>query len=260
MYMMPKVPTMESGTATAGMKVARRERRKRKMTMMTSAMVRQQLELDVLDRGADGVGAVGEDAEVDAGGKRLAELGQERLDLVDDADDVGAGLALDVDDDGGLDVGLRGGHVLDGAVGLLLVVGGLAGVAHPGGLVEVFGGVDDVGDVREPDGRVVAVGDDDVLVVIRGHELVVVADGVGLARAVERALGLVDVGGADGGADVFEREAVAGELRGVGLDADRGLLAAGDGDEADAGELRDLLREDGVGEVFDLLRAGRCRS
>jgi hypothetical protein len=29
-------------------------------------------------------------------------------------------------------------------------------------------------------------------------------------------------------------------------------LATGDGDEADAGELRDFLGEDGVGEIFDL--------
>src|SRR6202012_4412946 len=42
--------------------------------------------------------------------------------------------------------------------------------------------------------------------------------------------------------------------RGIGLDAHGGLLAAGDGDETDAGELRDLLREDGVGEIFNLLQ------
>ena len=79
------------------------ERRKRKITMTTRAMVRHQLELHVLDRGADGVGAVGEDLEIHGRGQRLLQLGQQRLHCVDDADDVGAGLALDVDDDGGLE-------------------------------------------------------------------------------------------------------------------------------------------------------------
>ena len=105
---------------------------------------------------------------------------------------------------------------------------------------------------RQAHGRAVAVGDDDVGVVGAGEQLIVGADGVGLARAVEVALGLIDVGGAERGANVFEREAVAGQRRRVGLDAHGGLLSAGDGDQADAGELRDLLREDGVGEVFDL--------
>src|SRR6185437_10778738 len=140
-----------------------------------------ELEVDVGDRGTDGVGAVGEDPELDAGGERFAQLWQERLHAVNDADDVGAGLALNVDDDGRLDVGLRGWNVDGGAVGLLLRVRRLRGEAHPRGLVEIFGGVDDFGDVLEADGRVVAVSDDDVVVVIGGHQLVVRADGVGLA-------------------------------------------------------------------------------
>ena len=256
---MPKVPTMESGTATAGMMVAANGAQEEEDHHDDETDGEQQLELDVLDGGADGVGAVGEDLEFDAGGKRLAQLGQQRLHAVDDADDVGAGLALNVDDDGRLDVGLRGGNVDSRAVVLLLRVRGLCGIAHPRGLVEIFGGVDDLGDVLEADGRVVAVGDDDVVVVIGGHQLVVVADGVRLTRAIERALGLVDVGGADGGADVLERETIAGQLRGVGLDAYGGLLTAGDGDQTDAGELRDLLREHGVGEVFNLLQRNGVR-
>jgi hypothetical protein len=136
----------------------------------------------------------------------------------------------------------------------LLRVRGHRGKAHPGSLVEILRAVDDGGDVLEADGRVVAIGDDDVVVVAGGEKLIVVADGEGLARTVERALGLIDVGGADGGAEVLEREAVAGQLCRVGLNAHGRLLAAGDGDQADAGELRDLLRQNRVGEVFDLLQ------
>ena len=105
-------------------------------------------------------------------GKAGLQLRQELIDAVDDGDDVGAGLALDVDDDGGLAV-------------------------HPGGLLRVFGGVDDGGDVGGADGGAVAIGDDDGQVVGAGEKLVVGVDGVGLARAVERALGLVDVGGGE---------------------------------------------------------------
>ena len=38
-YITPNVPTIESGTATLGMNVARRFRRKKKITMTTSTMV-----------------------------------------------------------------------------------------------------------------------------------------------------------------------------------------------------------------------------
>src|SRR5439155_6835757 len=41
------------------------------------------------------------------------------------------------------------------------------------------------------------------------------------------------------------------ETRGIHLDAHRGLLSAGERDETDAWELRDLLDEAGVGEVLD---------
>ena len=107
------------------------------------------------------------------------------------------------------------------------------------------------------DGGAVAIGDDDGLVVGAREQLVVGVDGVGLARSVQRALGLVDVGGGDGGAQIFKAEVVGGKLRGIGLDADRGLLSAGDGDQADAGDLGDLLGEVGVGGVFDLVQRQR---
>ena len=59
----------------------------------------RQLEFDVAHRGADGGGAVGQDGDVDRGRQRRLQLRQQRLDAVDHLDDVGAGLALDVEDD-----------------------------------------------------------------------------------------------------------------------------------------------------------------
>ena len=70
---------------------------------------------------------------IDAG--RLASsCGSIALDALDDADGVGAGLALDVENDG-------------------------RGLVHPGGLLGVLHAVDDVGDVVQKDRRAVAVGD-----------------------------------------------------------------------------------------------------
>ena len=68
-------------------------------------------------------------------GSDACELRQQLLDAVDDADDVGAGLPLDVDD-----------HGRDGV--------------HPRRLLDVLGVVDDVGDVGQAHRRAVAVGDD----------------------------------------------------------------------------------------------------
>ena len=71
-------------------------------------------------------------------GRLASSCGRRLLDALDDADGVGAGLALDVQDDGGsvwfIQAAWRG----------------------------VFDAVDDVGDIFEQDGRAVAVGDDDV--------------------------------------------------------------------------------------------------
>ena len=91
-------------------------------------------------------------------------------------------------------------------------------------------------------------------------ELVVGGDRVVLPRAVDVALRLVDVGGDERAAHVLEAEARAGERLRIDLHAHRGLLPAVERDEADAGDLRDLLREDRVGEVVDLLERQRVAS
>jgi hypothetical protein len=57
-----------------------------------------ELDLHVAHRGADGGRAVGQHDDVERGRQRLAQLRQQALDAVDHLDDVGAGLAADVDD------------------------------------------------------------------------------------------------------------------------------------------------------------------
>jgi hypothetical protein len=82
----------------------------------------RQLEFDVLDGGANGDGAIGQDVEVDGCGQRGLQLRQQRLDAFDDGDDVGAGLALDIENDGRRFV-------------------------HPGAELVVFRAFDDIADV-----------------------------------------------------------------------------------------------------------------
>ena len=84
--------------------------------------MRTQRELDVLDRGAHGLGAVAEDLDVDALRERRLELRQERLHAIGDLDDVRARLALHVQDDRAL-------------------------VARPAGELRVLDAVDDARDV-----------------------------------------------------------------------------------------------------------------
>ncbi len=187
----------------------------------------QQLELDVLDRLADGGGAVGHHGDLDGGGERTLQLRQERLDPVDDFDDVGARLPLDVDD-----------H--------------RRGVVHPGRLVDVLGTVDRLGHVREVDRRAVLVGDNQRAVILAREKLVVGADDVGLARAVKAPLGLVDVGGGEGRVQVFEGQPVGGQGRRVGVDPHCRPLTAGYADQTDPRELGDLLGKAGIGQIFHL--------
>ena len=95
-----------------------------------------QLELDILDRSPDRRGAVGQHGDLDGRGQSGLELRQARFDAVHDLDDIGAGLALDVDDD-------------------------RRRVVHPGGLLDVLRVVNHVRHVGEHHGRPVAIGHDD---------------------------------------------------------------------------------------------------
>ena len=161
-----------------------------------------ELKFDVPHRGADGNGAIGEHLDLHGGRHTGLQLRQQLLDAVNNGDDVGAGLALDIDDDRRL-------------------------APHPGGLLRVFGGIDDGGDIGGADRGPIAIGNDDWPVIAALQQLIVGADGVGLAVAVEGALGLVNVGRGEGGAQVFEAQVVGGQLRWIGLNANGWLLASG---------------------------------
>jgi hypothetical protein len=99
-----------------------------------------QLEFHVLDRGANGGGAVGEHLHLHGGRQAGLQLRQQLLDAVHHGDDVGARLALNVDDHRGLAV-------------------------HPRGLLRVLRGVDNGGHIGGAHRGPVAIGHDHRLVV-----------------------------------------------------------------------------------------------
>ncbi len=189
-------------------------------------MVRQQGEFDVIDRGADGLGAVVQDLELDPRRHRGAQNGQGRLDAVHRLDDIGARLLEDDQQDAFLAV-------------------------HPGDLLGVFRPVDGLADILDLDRRAVPIGDHRL--VPRGglEQLIVGIDGEVARIPVQRALRRIDGEIADGVAHVFQAEIHIGQLGRIDLDADGRLLLAGDGDDADTGHAADLLRHDSVGEIVD---------
>ena len=225
--MTPKVPTRERGTATLGMTCRGQVPQEEEDDEDHQGDGEHQLELHVPDRCTDGRGPVGQHRDLHSGRQGASELGQQRLDAVHDLDDVGAGLPLNVEDHGGR-------------------------LVHPGRLLHVLRIVDGIGDIGELDGRPVPVGDDQRPILAARKELIVGADDVGLAGAVKAAFGLIDVRRDDGGANIFEGQAVCGKGRRVSMNAHGRPLSAADADEPHARQLGDLLGEPRVGEVFYL--------
>ncbi len=97
------------------------------------------------------------------------QLAKQGVDAVDYRDHIGAGLALDVEND-------RRGRV------------------HPSGLTQVLRAIDDGGHVFKPHRGAVFISDDDGLIASASEDLIIGADDVRLLDAVEIAFGLVDVG------------------------------------------------------------------
>ena len=194
----------------------------------------RQFKFHIRHRGADGHGPVGQDVEVDRGGQRGLQLRQQRLDSLDHGNDVGAGLPLDIQDNG-------------------------RRLVHPGAELVVLGPIDDVADIAEPDRRAVLVGDDQRAVVACIPDLVVGVDGVGAHRPVEIALRRVDIRVAERRAQIVDVQSVGGEFADIGANTHRGPLAAADADKSDARKLGYLLRQARIHEIFHLRQRHRLR-
>ncbi len=190
-----------------------------------------------MHRGANAGGAVRQNLGMEPGGQALEQLGELRLDCVGGLDDVGAGLALDVEDDRRRAVGQRPQS---------RILRAFHNLCH----------------ILETDGRVVLIADDQVLIVLDRLQLIIGVDLVGAVRAVETALRRIGIRIVDRGAQLREAEAVARQCLRVGADAHRRLLPAREPDETDAADLADLLGEARVDDRLHLRqrhRVGRDR-
>ena len=116
-------------------------------------------------------------------------------------------------------------------------------IVVPAGNQLILSRADGATDIADANRRPVAIGDDEVGILVGLEQLIVGVERKGLARAVERALGKVDVRLPKHRADVLEVDAASGQCLRIDLDADGRLLRASDADEADAGYLRDLLQQ-----------------
>ena len=186
-----------------------------------------QLELGVGDRRANVGGTVGKHLHADRLRQAFDQLRQHGADAVGGFDDVCARLALHVHHDRLLPVG-------------------------PGSQPAVFRALFYGRHVAQTHRRAVLVGDNQLTIFVGGLHLVVRRERDGAGWAVQRALRRVDVGIADGAADGFAGEPQRGDGLRVKLDAHRRALSARQGDEADAGDLRNFLRHARFDHVFDL--------
>ena len=127
----------------------------------------------------------------------------------------------------------------------------------PGCKSGILGRNDRLSDIGEPQRRIVAVGDDEVHVLIGGLELVIGVDGGGAQGTIERALGLVDVGSRDRVAQVGQGQAIRSKRLWIGLDAHGRSLSSRHAHETDARYLGQALRNPRVHQITHLRQGNR---
>ena len=202
-YITPNVPTSDSGTDRLGMIVPRTLPRNRKITSTTSTTASASSNWTELTEARIVSVRSLSTVRSTAAGSAARSRGNKRLDAVDNLDDIGARLALHVNDDRRL-------------------------VFIQPAELGVLGALDRLRDIGQAHRRAVAVGDTRSIVIGGAFQLVVGIDRIGQARPVEIAFRRVDVGVADRRAQIVDIEAVGGELAQIGLDAQRRAVAAAD--------------------------------
>ena len=232
MAMPANVPMMDSGSARAGMKVARQVRRNARMTRMTSTAVSISVSCTSCTESRIDYRAVAQHAERDGRRQQPLELRDRLVDGVGDRHRIGIGLALHGKDDRARAVEL----------GARLVV-----------LDEVL----DAGDVLQPHRRAVAPGHDQRLeegggrlgaLDLQDVELLLGADAADRRDGRLRRHGLPDL---------LHRDAARRQRIEVVLDAHRALLRTLDVDLGDAGDGRQPRAHHLVGELVHVLRRRR---
>ena len=124
--------------------------------------------------------------------------------------------------------------------------------ADPSGDEVVLHAVHDVAQAAEADGHAVGLRENEGVIVLGLVNLVVAGQGVKQIAVFHAALGGIHVHLADEGAHILQAQAGGGELGGVDLDPDGGLLRAGDEDLADAFDLAEALADNFIRHFKDL--------
>jgi hypothetical protein len=132
-------------------------------------------------------------------------------------------------------------------------------VVEIAGVVAVLDAVVDVGDVLQPDRRVVAIGNHERAVVGGFGQLVAGLDLPMPLAVLDDPLRPQEIRAADRLAHLVEGDAVLGQGLRLQLDAHRWQRAATHSDVADPDHLRDLLREHRRREVVEFTRGGGRR-
>ena len=226
-YITANVPMTDTGSARLGITVADTLRRKRKITSTTSPIVSTRVNFtSATDSRIDFERSL-RTSSVDRGGELRPQCRHQRADRVDDLHRVGAGLALNRDED-------RASRALIGP-----------------GLV-VLHAVEDARHLVEAHRRAVAVGDHDRPVPGRGHQLAVGLDDERLPRAGQRAGRQVGVGLLDRLRHLVDADLPRRQLPRVEVDPHGELLGAVDVDLRDARHRGQPLRDHRLGVLVHL--------
>ena len=160
-------------------------------------------------------------------GQRRLQLREQGFDPIDDLDDIGPRLALNVHNHRRRFVG-------------------------PSGKADILGIVLGIGHLGQPHRTTIAVGDDQAPIIRRRPNLVIGINDRGTGRPVEHALGLVHIGTGDGHPQVFQAHAIRSQRIGVGPDAHGRPLTAADADQPNPRQLRYFLRQAGIDQILHL--------
>ncbi len=135
-------------------------------------------------RFTNGLGTIGRHGQVNASRQPPLQFRQQGFDPIHHLNHIGAGLALDIEQNGWCRT-------------------------QPGRLAQVFGVAYNAGHITQAQCAIVFVGQNQGLVLFRRTELLVGIDGCRALRAIQIALGLVDVGGQNGRTYRRQRQALS---------------------------------------------------
>ena len=191
--------------------------------------------LDIVERSANGLRAIAQDAELHAGRQPLSNLRQQGANLIDHGNDIGVRLLHHREQDRPL-------------------------IVKPSSLPGILRTVDDVCDRPELHGKTIAFGHDERAIVVRAENLIVRGDHQVFSRVFDASFRNQPVRALKKCANVLHAHPHRGESRRIYLHAHRGFRASVNSDLTDTRQLAQALRNALIGQVENFRQAHRLRS